>query len=211
MKKYILFLAVSLFICMGVSKAQIYADTEMTTSTMSTENLFFIDYTMGFPSGDIVDFVSPTSFRGFSMDFRHMMNDKISLGISAGFQSFYEDFGEMDMTINNGTLHGETYHYLYSVPLYANAHYYFSGGDKMKLFIGCGVGTIYNDRDTVVGGISMSDKAWQFAVAPEVGLLFQANDYMGVQVRGTYDMAFESGDTEAVAYYRLHVGFYYNF
>ncbi|MDC1105603.1 hypothetical protein OAT16_02795 [Prolixibacteraceae bacterium] len=211
MKKYISLLAISLFVCIGVSKAQIYADTKDYTYTRSTENLFLIDYSMGFPSGDISDFVSPTSFRGFTMEFRHMTSKKFSIGLSAGFQSFYEEFGETDVMVNNGTLHGETYHYLYSVPIYANAHFYTSGEGKFRLFFGCGVGTIFNDRDTMVGSVSMSDKTWQFAVAPEVGFLIQANDYMGLQVRGTYDMAFETNDTPAAEYYRLHVGFYYNF
>ncbi|QZE12862.1 hypothetical protein K4L44_09705 [Halosquirtibacter laminarini] len=211
MKKLTLILVVSLFSFIGVVQAQTYADTQAYSLNEDTGNLFFIDYTIAFPSKNISDFVDPTSYRGFSMDFRHLLSDNFSVGFTTGFQSFYEDKGVKDTYMNDATLHGHTYHYLYSVPIFVNGHYYMNMDGKLKPFVGIGIGTIYNNMETRVGGISEDNKYWQFAIAPEIGLMYKVNDYMGAQVRGTADMAFESGDYDSGTYYRLHIGLYYNF
>ena len=210
MKKSILIFVISIFIGVCSISAQTYVDTQKYT-TIQTENLFFIDYTIGFPSGNLADFLDKTSFRGFSMDFRHMMGENYSLGISAGFQSYYDDMGIQDHIIDNAILHGSTYHYVYSVPLYVTAHYYLSEGDKFIIYGGLGVGTIYNDREVQVGSISINDKDWHFAMIPELGVMYKVNDYMGAQIRGTADYGFKSGDADSIIAYRLHLGFYYNF
>ena len=71
MKK--IFIAICTLMVFGLTNMQAQTKTSLT-------------YGMGFGMGDLGDFISKPSFRGATVDFRQMTNDKMGIGFSLGLK-----------------------------------------------------------------------------------------------------------------------------
>jgi outer membrane protein len=192
MKKIILALAIVGFFTVSQVKAQ--------------ESIFALEYSVGFGTGDVKDFVSTVSWRGISMDYRYFVQPNVGVGFETGYNLFYEEKPYDTYTQGAQSLSGKQYRYLHMVPVLAAADYYFEPDGQFNPFIGLGIGTLYSYRDVDMGMFTMEDDAWQFAIRPEVGTTIYTPgiDFL---VALKYNMAFKANDTEAQNYFSLNLGF----
>jgi len=117
--------------------------------------LINFNYIMGFPVGDFKDFINKSSFRGFNFEYRHFLNDNMSVGGYIGWNGFYEETGRSTYTFDNGAITGVLYKYLYVLPIYANLHYYPFPGDPVQPFAGLAFGAIYLNKESQMGILSI--------------------------------------------------------
>ncbi len=169
------------------------------------------DWNMSFPMGNMTDFTSQPSFRGFSIEGRSFVTDKITLGGIGAWNVFYQNFGWTTETENNKTIYGYKRRYINVMPLMATAHYYFSSGN-IQPYIGFGLGTYYIESRDFMGIYYIQEKAWHFGVAPEVGasMLFGSGN-TGLNINFKYNMAAKTKDERAYSWLGVNVGISYLF
>jgi hypothetical protein len=192
MKKIILILSFC-FIMVGATIAQ-------STTTFS--------YSVGFPVGDLSDFIQKASFRGIALDYRKMVQPNIGIGFSAGWNVFYEAMDRDTYTIDNQSLTGKQYRYSNHIPLYINPTYYLKPGASVNPFFSLGIGTIYTLRNTDMNLYTLEQEAWNFALVPEVGLHYAIDDATAFTVTGKFNYGFKAGEiNSAQSFFTLNVGF----
>ena len=193
MNKHIITLALALLIASGSAMAQ---------SVYTT-----ISYSMGFASGDLGDFISKPSFRGVTIDYRKLVQPNIGVGLSLGWNAFYEALDFDTYTIENVSLSGKQWRYSNHLPILVAADYYLSPGESFNPFVGLGVGTMYSRRNTDMNLYTIELNSWHFALQPQVGFLYTLNDVAALSVAARYNYGLESGQIKAPqGYFSLNVG-----
>jgi outer membrane protein len=168
-----------------------------------------ITYSMGFTSGDLSDYIQKASFRGMTIDYHKMVNPNIGVGVSFGWNVFYEAKPYDTYTVDNVSLSGKQWRYSNHFPMLLSAGYYLKPGETVNPYVGLGAGTIYTLRNTDMNLYTLEQEAWNFALQPEVGFNYSIDDATGVTVRAKYYYGFAAGsdlDTPQ-SYFALNVGF----
>ncbi|MEH0157110.1 OmpW family protein [Limibacter armeniacum] len=165
-----------------------------------------IQYSIAFPSGDLNDYIGEVSFRGVQYDYRALVNPNVSVGFSVAWNVFYDENSD---PIENGTLviSGKQFRYTNSVPIYFTADYFQNTDSDVRPFVGIGVGTVYTERKTELGIYQNTCDAWQFAIAPEVGVMYDYSDFSGLILSARYNAAFKGDGLDGQPYFSVNVGF----
>jgi opacity protein-like surface antigen len=194
MKKIYLTLAIGL-ITIGALHAQ--------------SNIVTFNYSMGFGTGDVKDFISKPSFRGFGFDFRKLVTPNVGVGGSIGWNVFYEELAKDAYTVGNSTLSGKQFRYSNHIPMLANATYYLKPGEQFNPFVGLGIGVTYTRRNTDMNLYTLEQEAWNFTLQPEFGFLYNMSDEAAFSVSGKFNQGFKAGSElkEAQSFFSLNLGF----
>jgi hypothetical protein len=68
-----------------------------------------------------------------------------------------------------------------------------------------GVGTVWQEQRTDVGSWGFTSTGWQFAIAPEVGVIIPAGPtYLSLKVK--YNHGFETSSIETLSYLNFGLG-----
>lgn len=175
------------------------------TQVNAQGNLFSIQYSMGFATGDLKDFNSSASFRGMSFEYRYMMQPAMGVGFETGYNLFYDRLDYATYTQGTQSLTGIQYRYTHAVPVLAAFDFYLKPDTQFDPFVGLGVGTLYTYRDLDMGMFTMESDVWQFAVRPEVGVMISTPS-VDLIVAAKYFSGFKANDTEGQQYFSLNVG-----
>ncbi|NEU09584.1 outer membrane beta-barrel protein [Flavihumibacter sp. R14] len=180
MKTAILFI---LTICSIINIA--YAQPELSTSKLKTDQ-FLVGYQVGLPSNG--DFLSETSWRGGTLDYRRMIKPNLSVGISASWNSFEEYIPPTTYQKPDGTgaVTSDLIRTFYTVPITATVHYY-KPATGVTPYVGLGLGTQYSDERHFANIYQFSAESWGFVVKPEVGLIKQFNSDIGAFLNVSYN------------------------
>ena len=172
-------------------------------------NIVSFTYSVGFGVGDLSDFISKPSWRGANFDFRKLVQPNVGVGLSVGWNVFYEEMAKGTYEYGPSALTGKQFRYSNHVPMLASATYYLKPGETFNPFVGLGIGTIYTRRNTDMNLYTIEQEAWNFALQPEVGFLYQLNDGAAATVSGKFNQGFKAGQelTEAQSFFTLNVGF----
>jgi len=181
----------------------------VTYGAVHAQTNFTMSYSMGFATGDVADFISKPSFRGANIEFRSMVQPNIGVGLTFGWNVFYESIARDTYTVGPSSLTGKQYRYSNHFPMLLGANYYLSPGETFNPFVGLGIGTIYTRRNTDMNLYTMEQEAWNFALAPEAGFLYSLTDGAAVYVSARYNAGFKAGNEldAAQSYFTLNVGF----
>lgn len=164
-------------------------------------------YSMGFGTGDLGDFIGAPSFRGFTIDYRGLIQPNIGVGVDVGWNVFYSEKANDVYTIENLSYSGKQYRYNNQLPILFAADYYMKPDEQINPFVGLGIGTMFSRRNTDMGQYTLQQDAWHFALRPEVGILYEANPGLSFTVTGKYYYGFEAGDLPAQGFFALNFGF----
>lgn len=169
---------------------------------------FTISYPVAFATGDLADYIKPVSFRGLSFDYTKMINRNVGLGLSTGWNVFYEELAYDTYTVGNESISGKQYRYSNSVPLLFTGSYYVKPNEKINPFARLGIGTIYTRRNTDMGIYTYEQEAWNFALAPEVGILVEVMDELNTAISIQYYNGFQAGNEldKSQSYFALKIG-----
>ena len=181
----------------------------VTCGALQAQSTFTVAYSMGFASCDLSDFISQASFRGATMEFRKMVQPNIGVGLTFGWNVFYEELSRESYTVGSSTLTGKQFRYSNHFPMLLGGNYYLSPGEQFNPFVGLGIGTIYTRRNTDMNLYTLEQEAWNFALQPEVGFLYTLTDGAAIYVSGRYNQGFKAGNEldAAQSYFTLNVGF----
>ncbi|AYB33978.1 outer membrane beta-barrel protein [Chryseolinea soli] len=174
------------------------------------QNTFALSYTISFPMGSTSDFLSKTSFRGSTVDWRYALKPNVQIGASVGWYNFYEDRSFNSYTSSDGSTvaSGKQYRYINTVPILILADYSFASSDeqKMKPFAGLGIGTTYTRQDTDMGQFTFRDDDWQFTLAPEAGVKIGFQPGFNGYLCARYNNSFSTTYMDTQSYLSLNIG-----
>jgi outer membrane protein len=173
---------------------------------LSAQSFWSVQYSVGFGSGDVKDFIEPTSFRGTTLEYRQFISDNVALGFEIGWNVFYERKSYDSYTLDNQTLSGVQYRYLNMVPINLAAGYYFKPGETINPFVGLGIGTLFSRRNVDMNLYTIETDTWHFQLRPEVGILFNARPGLDFILAGKYYAGFKTEETESENYFGLNFG-----
>ncbi len=168
-----------------------------------------VTYSMGFATGDLGEYISQASFRGLSIDYRKLINPKVGVGVTFGWNVFYDELSSDTYTIDNVSLTGKQWRYSNNFPMLVAGTYYLKPGEMLNPFAGLGVGTIYTKRNTDMSQYTLKQEAWNFAMQPEIGVLIEMNDNTSFSISGKYSHGFQAGNEldNSQSFFSLNVGF----
>jgi hypothetical protein len=168
-------------------------------------------WAIGFPIGETNDYIDQASFRGFALEGRGYVTDKLTVGGRAAWQTFFKDYGFVTYQNETTAISGYNKRYINTIPLTVNAHYYF-GYNQVLPYIGVGLGPYFVETRDYMGVYYTEEKAWHFGVAPEIGVVVpfgQSNT--GFNIAAKYQYAAKTKDTDAVSWIELDIGISYIF
>lgn len=189
-----------------MKKILIFALLFTGVTAMAQNNLTTLQYPMGFGTGDLGDFISKTSFRGFAIDYRKLIQPTIGVGIDLGWNVFYEEKAYDTYSVGSTDVSGKQYRYNNQFPMLVAADYYKKQGEKTSFFAGLGIGTMYSLRNTDMGTWTLEQDAWHFVLEPEIGVMYEINPEASFSFSTKYYHGFETGDLPAQGYFTLNFG-----
>jgi opacity protein-like surface antigen len=170
------------------------------------QSSFSIQYSLGF-GGSMNDYISSTSVRGATFEYKMYPSPNVSVGLDAGWNHFYERRAYSTYTDGTLSLSGVQFRYANAVPIFVTTSYYLKPGEKINPFIGVGVGTVFMSRYIDMGQYRVTEEAWHFALKPEAGVLVNLSPDMDLILGFRYNNAFDTSDTDAISYMMFNVGF----
>jgi opacity protein-like surface antigen len=177
----------------------------ITSQVSAQESKFSLQYSVGFPTGDVKDFVDAVSWRGISIEYRYIMKPNIGIGLETGYNMFFKEMPYASYTEGTKTVTGKQFRYQHMVPILAAANYYFKPDETFNPFVGLGVGTLFSSRDVDMGMFTMENDGWQFVLRPEVGTLINTMNIDFILAL-KYVTAFKTDVINAQNYLTLNVG-----
>jgi len=172
----------------------------------SQDKMFFIQYSVGLGTGNTHDFISKTSFSGFSFNYQDFINPHTALGFEFGYNYFYEKIPYNTYTSDNESISGIQYRYIHAFPLMATFDYYFRPQAKVNPFAGAALGVNIVNQYIDMGVFRLSEDAAQFTFRPEVGVLFEADRNLDLIFSAKYFKGLNTGNLDGQSYFTLNFG-----
>jgi outer membrane protein W len=169
-------------------------------------------YSVGVPMGALKDHTPSMSWRGVTFEWQKFINPDVSVGVNLAYSVFYDYMGYGSYSRDAATLTGHQYRYNNLFPMAVNGQYHFNAvsSNPIKPYIGLGIGTIYDLRNTDMGLWTVEEENWHFMVSPEVGLIYDLNMVTGIKFSVRYDNAFKTSDADAFGNLNLNLGFVFH-
>ena len=185
-------------------------------SLLLSVNLFAQDfltgltYSISVPTGNTSEYISKTSFAGFSIDLRKFFSYNASVGFLLGWSAFEEETNASLSTIQ-GDVTGEQSRLINSFPVMITTHFYLGEGREFRPFIGIGVGMYYFYQQLEQMDNNLESNNWHFGIAPEAGFVYLLESvYAFVNVRYNYAFGAENeitGIATSQSYLTFNIGF----
>lgn len=175
-----------------------------TTSTAQQYTSF--QYTIAVPANDLKNYISKTSFRGFTFEYQSKINTHIAAGIAIGYNLFYERKPYDIYYDGTAALSGIQYRYTNSVPIHLSGVYFLKENNHFNPFAGFGIGTTYTLRDTDMGLYRWEEDTWSFSLRPEAGFVYTLGENAGVKVALRYNAAFKTSELKDQSFFSISVG-----
>jgi hypothetical protein len=167
-------------------------------------------------SGGDVNFIEDFSFRGIGIDARYVPESgaKYSFGFNASWNVLNErsEFGSERNTISlpSADITGTQLRYFNSIPLLANASYYFGERGGIRPYVAVNAGTYYIERRVEIGVVAITEDNWHFGWAPEAGVVVPlGRPEVAFLANVKYNWAFSSSGTGDQKYWGLNIGLAY--
>lgn len=180
-------------------------------TTLAQGSYISVEYVMGFPTGDLGDFISKTSFRGVVIEYQKYLKNNLSVGVETGWSAFYERKDSDTYSEENVSVSGIQYRYSSQVPILISTEYTFRPEASLKPYANFALGTMYSRRDTDMGLWYVREEAWHFALKPEVGIMYDISLNISVNLSAKYYTGFAAGDLDTQSYLALGAGFVFLF
>jgi outer membrane protein W len=188
----------------------------ISVQVFAQDDHFGMSWDITVPLGETSDYISETSFLGFTMQWRKFVTPNVSLGASFSWnvldsrsfetQEFNFKPDGVDRQIA-GALSGEQFRYLNSFPMVVEAAYYL--GDpyesKVRPYGGLGVGVTPIQKRTEIGLVAITDTNWHFTLAPEIGILIPL-DQVDLFAAANYNYAFKANNSIDYSFITFNIG-----
>ncbi|MGC4037312.1 MAG: hypothetical protein QM764_15235 [Chitinophagaceae bacterium] len=150
-----------------------------------------VNYATAFPASSFKDQISNGSFRGFDFKILHNINESMAVGLTVGFQDFYQKYPRAVYKLSDGSdVSAVMTNSIQTVPLLATFHYNFSPTQRLQPFVGAGVGGDIVLYRQYLGEFGDSKNQFAFQAQPKVGVYFPFREGgpTGLTLTGYYNI-----------------------
>ena len=131
-----------------------------------------INYSIGQPVGEFKEFLGSTSFRGWNANILYGFSDKVSAGLSVGFQDFYEKHARRTYTTTEGsTISAVLTNSLQTLPILAKLQYQLGSAGRLQPYAAFAAGANIITYSQYLGEFPSNRNKINFAARPELGIL----------------------------------------
>lgn len=177
-----------------------------TSGIMAQNNMMGVQYSIGYSTGDLNNFIGKVSFRGMSLDYHNLVTENIGVGFEIGWNHFWEETDYTTYTEGTISLSGKQYRYCLITPFLVSLNYYLAPGEFINPYLGFGLGTEYTRNDLKMGLYSRSSDVFHFVIKPEVGVIMNPGGNAGIYISARYYDALKSGDIGKRSYFTTNIG-----
>ncbi len=163
-------------------------------------------YQIGFGIGDLGDYISKASFRGAVFDYQKELTDKTSMGLELAWSTFYERKDYDTYVVEPQSLSGIQYRYSNMFPMLLTYEYYLMTGGAVKPYVNLGLGTMYTIRETDMGVWMLQEKAWQFALKPEIGIIYDLGGQTDLKLEAKYYTGIKTSKLDTQSFFAISAG-----
>jgi opacity protein-like surface antigen len=152
-----------------------------------------VNYNVAMPLGSFHDdFVSKTSFSGWTANILYAVSNKVSVGFGTGYQDFYQKYPRQVYKLNDGSdISAVMSNSIQTLPLLLLAQYNLLPGKGIQPYVGVGAGGNLVMYKQYLGEFASSSSKFKLAVRPEAGVFipFKKDNLSaaGIQVNGSYN------------------------
>lgn len=150
-------------------------------------------YNIAAPLGGLKnDFISNTSFKGAIGELSYSINPKFSLGLSSGFQNYYQKYGrEIYHTAPNEAISAVVSNSLEIIPILLKGSFSPAGGTAaIKPYVSLAAGVNIVNYSQYLGEFPTSEASGTFAAQAGLGVMVpfsKAQPQTGIKIGGTYN------------------------
>jgi len=163
-------------------------------------------YSISVPVEKTKDFTDETSYLGFALEGRKVVNDRWTVGTHLGWLVFDSETSE-SVTSGNTTITGKQFRYLNVFPLLVNAHFYLGESGRVRPYGGVNLGAYVIERRVEISLVALEDTEWHFGLAPEAGLILPLKYNVRGLVNAKYNLAFATDEQPEQSYWSFTIGF----
>ena len=176
-------------------------------SAYSQGTLIKINYAPALPLGSTADFAGNFSGRGFNIEFYKMTDSQKGFGAEVGNVSFYEEVP--NQTINSGSvaINGNQFRSASITPLLLQYIFIFNSSGPIRPYASFGAGLGINTQTIDMGVFVEKVQSNQFTIKPELGLIYEISDYVGIKLSGKYYQSFENSNMDSQSLLGINIGF----
>ena len=170
-----------------------------------------LTYNMSVPVGNTADFISKTSFRGFTFNVGRFVTDNLAVDLRFSWNTFYEakDFETYTSEDGTASVTGKQFKYINAFPLTAGARYVLNSSSDFSPYFAGGLGAYKINERVDMGIYYNEDKIWHFGLYPEIGFVYDFSYNVGVNVYARYDYALKSQDATSHSFLVFGIGFHF--
>ncbi|WP_157473909.1 outer membrane beta-barrel protein [Flavihumibacter petaseus] len=167
-------------------------------------------YQASFPTGSFKDFVSKTSWVGFSALGRHYVtkSDRLSLGGSFSWFYFPDKQGRRTVELKDqGTYTGYTTNFTNIYGLMLIAQYDLKpGNSRVMPFVRAGIGGAYQNQRTDIGLYAFKEDGVQLMLNAEFGVRFSKDGQRGIVLAGNFHQLPAASDLISTTFFGVKLG-----
>ena len=180
----------------------------LATSLYSQDYISLIKYNTSMPMGDMEEFISNYSWKGFELGSKKYMSRNTTIGFVVGWNVFDEkESGTWTDGTTTGT--GTQIRYINAFPILLNGHYYLGRKRGTRPFLGLNLGTYYIEKKINFGVLTRVETNWHLGFAPEIGILIPLGETL-LDFSAKYNYAMAAGGSIDYTYLGINLGFAFN-
>lgn len=165
-----------------------------TLSHVCGQNIFSLQHAVSIPAYDLRQYHSRASIEGITILLLEELDSSTSIGLSFGWQGFYDQVKDVIWSDNTATSSGTQHRCVDAASIHITLLYYAPSKNKVKVFGGLGMGPIYIDRSADIGNYHSQETAWGLSIKPETGIRYPVvKDLVNLQLSISHSISFFTG------------------
>jgi hypothetical protein len=134
--------------------------------------MFAFDWGFALPIGSVHQFTSNISALGFDLRFRYWLTQRITLGITADWQTLTDERPRTTYQVANGAVTATTHNSAQVGTISAAGEFYFIEEGTARPYVGASIGFGWTNFQAVAADLAYFDDKSSIALGGELGVLF---------------------------------------
>jgi len=170
LSKYWIIGAVTVMVCSAV-----HAQNELQMN---------IDYNVNIPTGAFRNYVTHPAYKGFTAGLAYPLNDQLSLGLSIGYNDYYQKYPRQVYEDGKGSdISAVVSNSIQQLPLLITANYTLLKKGLIRPYVGAGAGLNFINFDQYLGEFDDPHSMTRLAVKGEAGFFIPLSSYSSTALK----------------------------
>jgi outer membrane protein W len=167
------------------------------------------EYSVAIPIGGLKNLTDKTSLRGWNVSAMYGITDQASVGLSTGFQDFYQKYPRAIFHEPGSDLSAVITNSIQVIPVMLKAKYQFSQQGFIQPYASVAAGGNFIQYQKYYGQFVDSRSKFGFAAQPELGINIPVGEFKrtGINVAAAYNfMPFKYNDADGLNHISVKAG-----